>query len=250
MSPEDLSLPPPSDSSTPLDVTPTATPPPLSTENGRDPVIQRSAVFGTRYLTDPSKVFDYNSWDQVTPDPDHLALALEKIAFQQQHKLSAKDRKRFLERPAYFWDMFYRNNRENFFKNRKWLLREFPALKQCCLEDAGDKVVFEAGCGVGNAMFPVLEGNENPKLKVHGRDYSPRAIEVLLADPQFNPEICTAGVWDIAAETLPEGIEEGSVDVITLLFVLSALVLLLESRGLMIRNRVNGSKQFQISIDY
>jgi tRNAThr (cytosine32-N3)-methyltransferase len=231
MTSEDVSLPPPSDSSTPIELTPTATPPPPAAENGRDPVIQRSAVFGTRYLTDPTKVFDYNSWDQVTPDPDHLALAIEKIAFQQQHKLSPKDRKRFLERPAYFWDMFYRNNRENFFKNRKWLLREFPALKACCLADAGDKVVFEAGCGVGNAMFPVLEGNENPRLKVHGRDYSPRAIEVLLADPQFDPEVCTAGVWDITSETLPEGIAEGSVDVITLLFVLSALVFLLQNRG-------------------
>ena len=121
--------------------------------------------------------------------------------------------------------MFYRNNRENFFKNRKWLLREFPVLKGCCERDAGEKVVFEAGCGVGNAMFPVLEGNENGLLRVHGRDYSPRAIEVLLADPQFNSEICTAGVWDITSEMLPEGIAEESVDVITLLFVLSALVL-------------------------
>ena len=127
MSSEDVSLPPPSDPSTPLDITPSATPPP----NGRDPVIQRSAVFGSRYLTDPTKVYDYNSWDQVTPDPDHLASAIEKIKFQHEHKLSEKERKRFLERPAYFWDMFYRNNKENFFKNRKWLTREFPMIKAC-----------------------------------------------------------------------------------------------------------------------
>jgi tRNAThr (cytosine32-N3)-methyltransferase len=131
MSSEDLSLGPPSDASTPQDITPSSTPNP----NGRDPVIQRSAVFGTRYLTDPEKVFEYNSWDQVTPDPDHLATALEKIKFQHEHRLSEKERKRFLERPAYFWDMFYRNNRENFFKNRKWLTREFPALKDCMHKD-------------------------------------------------------------------------------------------------------------------
>ena len=104
-------------------------------------------------------------------------------------------------------------------------------LKACCAADAGEKVVFEAGCGVGNAMFPVLEENENPMLRVHGRDYSSRAIEVLLADPQFNPEICTAGVWDITSETLPEGIVEESVDVITLLFVLSALVMFSDPQG-------------------
>jgi hypothetical protein len=119
-------LPPPSDPSTPLDLTPSPTPHPE-----RDPVIQRSAVFGTRYLTDPSKVFDYNSWDQVTPDPDHLAMAIEKIKFQQENRLSEKQKKRFLERPAYFWDLFYLSNRENFFKNRKWLVREFPVLKSC-----------------------------------------------------------------------------------------------------------------------
>jgi tRNAThr (cytosine32-N3)-methyltransferase len=131
MSSEDLSLPPPSDPSTPLDITPSPTP----TPNGRDQIIQRSAVFGTRYLTDPSKVFDYNSWDQVTPDPAHLASALEKIKFQEDHKISEKDKKRFLERPAYFWDLFYRNNRENFFKNRKWITREFPVVKACIFKD-------------------------------------------------------------------------------------------------------------------
>lgn len=85
-------------------------------------------------------------------------------------------------------------------------------------------MIFEAGCGVGNAMFPILEENENPYLTVHGRDYSPRAIEVLLSDPQFDPQYATAGVWDISSDSLPEGITESSVDVITLCFVLSALV--------------------------
>jgi tRNAThr (cytosine32-N3)-methyltransferase len=74
-------------------------------------------------------------------------------------------------------------------------------------------------------MFPILEENENSHLRMHGRDYSPRAIAVLREDPQFNAEYATAGVWDITSETLPEGIAESSVDVITLCFVLSALVL-------------------------
>jgi tRNAThr (cytosine32-N3)-methyltransferase len=125
------SLPPSSDPSTPLDLSS----PPTPTPNGRDPVIQRSAVFGSRYLTDPTKVYDYNSWDQVTPDPEHLASTIEKIKFQHEYKLSEKERKRFLDKPAYFWDLFYLNNRENFFKNRKWLTREFPMLKECMLSN-------------------------------------------------------------------------------------------------------------------
>jgi len=74
-------------------------------------------------------------------------------------------------------------------------------------------------------MFPVLAENENPLLRIHGRDYSPKAIDVLRADPQFNQEFATADVWDIASEELPTGIEEETVDVITLCFVLSALVI-------------------------
>jgi hypothetical protein len=47
---------------------------------------------------------------------------------------------------------------------------------------------------------------------------------VLRGDPQFNPKFATAGVWDITSENLPDGIAEESCDVITLCFVLSALV--------------------------
>ena len=231
MSAEDPALPPPSEPATPLDLTPSPTPPPPAKETERDSVIQRSAVFGTRYLTDPEKVYDFNSWDQVLPDPEHTKAGDEKIEFQKQHRLSEKEKKRFMDRPAYFWDMFYRNNRENFFKNRKWLTREFPALKECLGRDAGRRVIFEAGCGVGNAIFPVLEENENELLQVHGRDYSPRAIEVLKEDPQFDPAHVTAGVWDIASTEGPEGIEEDSVDVILLCFVLSALVVRIWDSG-------------------
>ena len=96
-------------------------------------------------------------------------------------------------------------------------------------------------------MFPILKENENPLLKVHGRDYSPRAIEVLLSDPQFDPLHASAGVWDITSDSLPEGIPESSCDAITLCFVLSALVLslLLKFND---RNHVNGNKQYQIYI--
>ena len=224
MSSENPALPPPSEPSTPRDLTPSPTPPPAAQESERDPVIQRSAVFGTRYLTDPGKVYDFNSWDQVLPDPEHIKAGDEKIEFQKQHRLSEKEKKRFMDRPAYFWDMFYRNNRENFFKNRKWLTREFPALKECLSAGAGRRVIFEAGCGVGNAIFPLLEENENKLLQVHGRDYSPKAIGVLKEDPQLDPGHITVGVWDIASTEGPEGIEDGSVDVILLCFVLSALV--------------------------
>ena len=108
----------------------------------------------------------------------------------------------------------------------------------------------EAGCGVGNAMFPILEENKNPLLMIHGRDYSPRAIEVLRADPQFNPT--TRYSWSLGYNvySLPEGIAEASVDVITLCFVLSALVLRLYKTCIDRRNLDNGSNLSLISIDF
>jgi Methyltransferase domain len=105
-------------------------------------------------------------------------------------------------------------------------------------------VIFEAGCGVGNAMFPILAENENPNLKIHGRDYSPRAIEVLRSDPQFDPLYATADVWDVASDSLPEGIPESSVDVITLCFVLSALVSM-SITGVMVGTESMGSSYLQ-----
>lgn len=53
------------------------------------------------------------------------------------------------------WDTFYKLNQANFFKDRHWILREFPEL---LVESAATKKILEVGCGVGNTTFPVLSG--------------------------------------------------------------------------------------------
>lgn len=121
------------------------------------------------------------------------------------------------------WDLFYKNNTANFFKNRKWLQQEFPVLGEVTKEDAGSKIVLEIGAGAGNTAFPILAHNKNPQLRVHACDYSKKAVEVMRSQDEYNEDFMQADVWDVTSDELPPGLQEGSVDVAILVFIFSAL---------------------------
>jgi tRNAThr (cytosine32-N3)-methyltransferase len=93
-------------------------------------------------------------------------------------------------------------------------------------------------------VFPLLAANRNPKLSIRAYDYSNHAIKLVQVrgvrisltihqfcinfktDPLYlSPPIGTvhASVWDLTSETLPDGLEPNSVDIVVLIFVLSAL---------------------------
>jgi tRNAThr (cytosine32-N3)-methyltransferase len=130
-----------------------------------------------------------------------------------------------MSQPARYWDLFYRNNKEKFFKDRKWLRVEFPQLYAATQPDAGPRNIIEIGCGAGNTLFPVLSANENPDLHITGVDFSPRAVELVRSSDQFQHKYAHAAVWDLADPDgkLPEGVEPNSMDIVVLIFVLSAL---------------------------
>lgn len=130
---------------------------------------------------------------------------------------------RFNSDPARFWNLFYKNNTANFFKNRKWLQQEFPVLRTVTVEDAGPKIVLEVGAGAGNTAFPILAHNKNPKLKLHACDFSKKAVEVMRSHAEYNTGLMQADVWDVASEELPPGVEENTVDVVLMIFIFSAL---------------------------
>lgn len=118
------------------------------------------------------------------------------------------------------WDLFYKRNTTNFFKDRHWTSREFSEMKQ--LANSQSTVTFlEAGCGVGNAIFPLLE--EFPNLFVYACDFSPRAVNFVKAHPKFSGSVCNAFQCDLSQNLLTENIPEASLDVVSLLFVLSAI---------------------------
>ncbi|KAK9455219.1 S-adenosyl-L-methionine-dependent methyltransferase [Dipodascopsis uninucleata] len=182
--------------------------------------------FGQRYLKDKDAVWDYNAWDHVEWDEEQEILAQEKLENQRKNPVNDFDKKLYLSNPSRFWDLFYRNNKMNFFKDRKWLQLEFPSIyKQGTAEDAGNKIILEVGCGAGNTMFPIMAANKNPLLKMVGVDFSHRAVELVKESPEFNADTMDADIWDLANENgdLPAGLKEHSVDFIILIFVFSAL---------------------------
>ncbi|KAL2130884.1 hypothetical protein VTI74DRAFT_5814 [Chaetomium olivicolor] len=179
--------------------------------------------FGSRYLGEEDDVFEFNAWDHVETDDAYKEYAEQQYAMQRQAPVSDFDKMRFNSDPAKWWNLFYKNNTANFFKDRKWLQQEFPILDKVTQEDAGPVTVLEIGAGAGNTAFPVLAKNKNPKLKLHACDFSKKAVEVMRGHESYNPEVMQADVWDVAGEELPPGLEECSVDVAVMVFIFSAL---------------------------
>ncbi|KAI1351706.1 methyltransferase [Xylaria sp. FL0043] len=180
-------------------------------------------MFGSRFLDEGDDVFEFNAWDHVETDDAYKEYSQQQFAMQRASPVSDFEKNRFNSDPAKFWNLFYKNNTSNFFKNRKWLQQEFPVLKIVTAEDAGPKIVLEVGAGAGNTAFPILAHNKNPQLKVHACDFSKKAVEVMRSHAEYNTEMMQADVWDVASKELPPGVEENTVDVVLMIFIFSAL---------------------------
>ncbi|KAF7194759.1 tRNA(Thr) (cytosine(32)-N(3))-methyltransferase [Pseudocercospora fuligena] len=183
--------------------------------------------FGTRFLEEGDDIFAHNAWDHVEVDPQYSEFIEQQTIFQRENQVSDFDKKRFNDKPEKWWDKFYSNNNANFFKDRKWLVQEFPILGEVTNADYGPVTVLEVGAGAGNTAFPVLAQNQNPDLRLHACDYSKKAIDVIRSQEAYTeqkqPAVLQADVWDAAGTELPPGLEQGSVDVIVMIFIFSAL---------------------------
>ncbi|RKF80501.1 tRNA-methyltransferase [Golovinomyces cichoracearum] len=185
--------------------------------------LSRPFQFGSRLLKNEEEVFQFNAWDHVETDDTYKEYAELRYEKQRDNPVSEFDKNRFNSDPARWWDNFYKNNTNNFFKNRKWLQQEFPILTTITLPDAGPRILLEVGAGAGNTAFPILASNQNTDLKIHACDFSKKAVEVIRENEAYNSENIQADVWDLSSEHLPPGLHEQSVDIVMLIFTFSAL---------------------------
>ena len=106
---------------------------------------------------------------------------------------------RFNNDPAKWWNLFYKNNADRFFKDRKWLLQEFPILSALTRKDGPPALILEVGAGAGNTVFPLYELNENPSLRLYACDFSRRAVDLIRQDPRCDGVRFRADVWDMTS---------------------------------------------------
>ncbi|XP_053695046.1 tRNA N(3)-methylcytidine methyltransferase METTL6 [Sabethes cyaneus] len=154
----------------------------------------------------------------------------EKLRLEEQNKRMVSEFQALkLEREARkHWDLFYKRNEDRFFKDRHWTTREFEEL---LMEDASSasaeqnenvKQMLEIGCGVGNLIFPLIEDGRR-KFFIYACDLSPRAVELVKKHNLYNEQYMKAFPCDITSDDVFKTLPEASLDIATLIFVLSAI---------------------------
>ncbi|XP_075418140.1 tRNA N(3)-cytidine methyltransferase METTL2A [Tenrec ecaudatus] len=240
--------------------------------------------FGSRFLSDPARVFQHNAWDNVQWSEEQAAAAEKKVR-ENSAQLVPQEKQVDYELNAHkYWNDFYKIHENGFFKDRHWLFTEFPELapspnqnhlkslpseakwretlecdhsedrpglsaeQHTCLSNpVAEKTgvtqkpghlelgaaefpgssatyrILEVGCGVGNTVFPILQTNNDPGLFVYCCDFSSAAVELVQTNPEYDPSRCLAFVHDLCDDERSYPVPSDSLDVIVLIFVLSAI---------------------------
>lgn len=168
---------------------------------------------------------------------------------------------RYEREAAKNWELFYRRNRDRFFKDRHYLQAEWCELRSGSAEGAvgraggGEGAGEEAAEAVGvehcevprceehEDALPPLAGGErlvlleagcgagntifpllraNPSLRVYAFDFSETAVQIVSGHPLSRGRV-VAAVGDLTSGELPPALRGCRADVCTLMFVLSAI---------------------------
>lgn len=179
----------------------------------------------------------FNLGDVVTGNAKVLSETEKERLEQQNKRMVTPFQAQKLEQEARkHWDLFYKRNENRFFKDRHWTTREFAELlssesgpeasenvqetKQ--LDSDGSKTMLEVGCGVGNLIFPLIEDGHRDYF-IYACDLSPRAVDLVRQHNLYDERYMKAFPCDITTEEVFTTLSEGCLDIVTLIFVLSAI---------------------------
>ncbi|CAL9037494.1 unnamed protein product [Musa banksii] len=137
---------------------------------------------------------------------------------------NAKDQK-YERNATKYWDDFYKRHQGKFFKDRHYLEKDwrryFASSGESGQASMDPKVVLEVGCGVGNTLFPLLAAF--PNVFIHACDFSPHAVAFVKENGASVSDRLNAFICDVTKDDLSKIIMPSSVDVVTMIFMLSAV---------------------------
>lgn len=113
-----------------------------------------------------------------TEDHEH---ASKEILNEDIEILNDRIYKDYEENANKYWNIFFKHNGRNFYKDRHYIDREF-GLKDLIqnLRPVKDRrlTLLEIGCAVGNTIFP-LSVKYKEDLFIYGFDFSKKAIDLV-----------------------------------------------------------------------
>lgn len=175
-------------------------------------------------ITSTFKIFFIHSFnrDDVKWDEEQETEAQKKVNENSEIKFDPTTIEKYEIEADKYWDDFYGIHSNRFFKDRHWLFTEFPELIP---KEGGEekKVIFEIGCGVGNTIIPILQYAKDSNLFIYGCDFSSKAIDIFREHPDYDPQLCEGFVLDATSDDWMVPFEEESIDIVVLIFVLSAI---------------------------
>lgn len=154
---------------------------------------------------------------------DELKAELDRALAQNEATLPQYWINKYKKDQQRNWELFYKRNEVNFFKDRTWLDREFDreidgemrgqaneenSLLLSSLDTKRDSwTLIDFGCGVGNALFPLI--TSHPKCTAYAFDVSSRAIEFLKArflEEKRSSGLDLVGTWDLINDESPHNL--------------------------------------------
>ena len=227
-----------------------------------DEIVEKKADFGTRYLDNPGKVYEHNAWDDVEWSKDQLEEAEKKISLNSSSFIPSSEVEQQYDKPWHSFyqqhqDNFFKDR--NWLLSSFPELAMTPHIPDTIATaynldptqlvtataelsvtsppdldtyspshvspaaNTATVCILDAGCGVGNASFPILESNTSPGLFIYACDFAESAIDLIKGNTQFNSKRLHPFVCNLSAENIKFPFPPSSFHFILLLFVLSAV---------------------------